>query len=73
MPYPITRALLDQVVELAREAGRQIMTIYETDFDVEHKADESPLTAADMAAHRAIVAGLERMDAAVPILSEESA
>lgn len=72
MAYRITRELLDEIVALALVAGEQIMAIYKTDFDVEHKADESPLTAADMAAHRAIVAGLETLDASVPILSEES-
>ena len=60
------------VMALAREAGGKILEIYATDFDVEDKADNSPLTAADMAAHRSIVAGLERLSPAVPILSEES-
>ncbi|WP_297527159.1 3'(2'),5'-bisphosphate nucleotidase CysQ [Thiohalobacter sp.] len=66
-------ALLDEVRALAAEAGCRILEIYETDFDVEHKDDESPLTAADMAAHRAITGGLARLTPDVPVLSEESA
>lgn len=65
--------LLDAVNDLARDAGRRILEIYHTDFDVEHKDDRSPLTAADMAAHNAIVAGLQVIDAGTPVLSEESA
>ncbi len=66
------KALIEPVKQLSVEAGKKILAIYETDFDVEHKADESPLTAADMASHKAIVAGLEALTPDVPILSEES-
>ena len=64
---------LDKVVELARDAGRRILEIYETDFAVEQKDDRSPLTAADMAAHNAIIAGLGILTPDLPVLSEESA
>ncbi len=66
-------ALLDPVCAIARTAGERILEVYETDFAVEHKADDSPLTAADLAAHRAIVDGLARLTPQVPVLSEESA
>jgi 3'(2'), 5'-bisphosphate nucleotidase len=69
----IDRQLLMKVVDIAEHAGREIMAIYATDFGVEHKADSSPLTAADMAAHRCILAGLEGVGVDIPILSEESA
>ena len=65
--------LLPQVVDIARDAGAAILDIYEQDFDVEHKADDSPLTAADLAAHKVIVAGLAKLEPALPVLSEESA
>ncbi|WJW75217.1 3'(2'),5'-bisphosphate nucleotidase CysQ [Thiohalobacter sp. IOR34] len=66
--------LLDGAKALAVEAGRKILEIYESDdFGVEEKADESPLTKADMAAHRAIVAGLAKLTPDIPVLSEESA
>jgi 3'(2'), 5'-bisphosphate nucleotidase len=67
------QALLDDVIALAEEAGHRILEIYETDFDVTHKTDNSPLTEADMAAHDTIVEGLTRLTPDLPILSEESA
>ena len=39
---------------------RRSCGIYDSDFAVEHKDDDSPLTAADLAAHRCIVDGLAR-------------
>lgn len=60
-------------IALARSAGAAIMAVYARDFAVEAKADASPLTEADMAAHRLIVAGLQALDPDVPVLSEESA
>lgn len=49
------------------------MRVYSQDFGVERKADDSPLTEADMAAHRIIVDGLAGCDSGTPVLSEESA
>lgn len=63
---------LDPVRTLAAEASEQILEIYGTAFNVTAKDDNSPLTAADLAAHRVIVAGLERLTPTIPILSEES-
>ena len=51
-------ALLEPVKKVAYQAGRKIMEIYDQGFDVEQKADNTPLTEADLAAHRAIMAGL---------------
>ncbi len=65
--------LLDEVVAIARRAGDAILEIYDTDFEVEHKADESPLTAADLASHRVIVDSLAALEPTLPVLSEESA
>ena len=58
---------------IARSAGQRILDVYEGDFAVERKQDNSPLTAADLAAHRAIVDGLHLLTPQIPILSEESA
>jgi 3'(2'), 5'-bisphosphate nucleotidase len=63
---------LEPVLALARAAGERILEIYNTEFDVEQKDDQSPLTAADMASHRSIVAGLQALTPDVPVLSEES-
>jgi 3'(2'), 5'-bisphosphate nucleotidase len=58
--------------QLARRAGAAVLEVYAGSFAVEHKADNSPLTAADMAAHRIIVAGLAELTPDIPVLSEES-
>jgi len=64
--------LLPAVLDIAHDAGRRILEIYESDFAVEAKEDRSPLTEADMASHREIVAGLKRLTPDIPVLSEES-
>lgn len=63
---------LEAVIEIAKKAGEAIMKVYETDFDVENKSDNSPLTKADLAAHNLIVNALKALTPDIPILSEES-
>ena len=46
----ITADLRETVIAIARQAGAAIMEIYAGSFDVAHKDDASPLTAADLAA-----------------------
>ena len=58
---------------IARTAGAAIMRVYAGDFAVERKDDNSPLTAADLAAHRVIVDGLHVLTPQIPVLSEEAA
>lgn len=65
--------LREGIIALARDAAAKILVIYDSEFAVERKDDNSPLTAADLAAHHCIVAGLERLTPDIPILSEESA
>ncbi len=66
-------SLLPEIVNIARQAGERILAVYETDFDVQTKEDTSPLTAADLAAHETILAGLKKLTPGWPILSEEAA
>lgn len=66
------KKLLDTVNQIAPAAGERIMEVYATDFEVEQKDDNSPLTLADMAAHETIVTGLKNLTPDLPILSEES-
>jgi 3'(2'), 5'-bisphosphate nucleotidase len=66
------RKLLDAVAEIARGAGQRILAVYEEDFEVHAKDDHSPLTEADLAAHRHIVAQLADIAPDDPVLSEES-
>lgn len=63
----------DKIAIIAADAGQRIIEVYQQPFDVEHKGDGSPLTAADRAAHQTIVAGLAALTPDVPVLSEESA
>jgi 3'(2'), 5'-bisphosphate nucleotidase len=65
--------LLPDVKRIAQEAAEAILQIYRTaDFQVDFKADNSPLTEADLAAHQLIVARLQALTPDIPILSEES-
>lgn len=66
------RQFIEPVVALAIEAGDAILQVYATDFDVQEKADASPLTQADMASHRRIDQGLRALTPDIPVLSEES-
>ena len=66
-------AILPDIVEISVQAGKKILEVYETDFSVEHKDDNSPLTAADLAAHNTIIDGLKSLTPDIPVLSEESA
>lgn len=65
--------LATAAADIARRAADAILEVYESDFAVEHKDDRSPLTAADLAAHRVIVDALRELTPDWPILSEESA
>jgi len=63
--------LADAVSATVAIAARRVMAIYDTDFDVHRKADQSPVTSADLAAHAIISESLARLEPGVPILSEE--
>ena len=64
--------LLAPLLDIARSAGEQIMRVYGTAFSVDVKADQSPVTDADLAAHKVILADLKRITPDLPVLSEES-
>lgn len=65
-------SLLNKITEIAREAGEAILEVYQQDFEVEFKADNSPLTLADQAANKIILAALAELTPDIPQLSEES-
>lgn len=70
---PLTEDLLEQIKAIAIAAGEAILAVYQRDFAVEQKDDDSPLTEADLAAHRLIVQELTKLTPDVPVLSEEAA
>ncbi|MDQ3290100.1 MAG: 3'(2'),5'-bisphosphate nucleotidase CysQ [Bacteroidota bacterium] len=65
---------MPSVLQLAKEAGKAIMQVYNQPAgftQVTLKSDQSPLTQADQAAHDIISAGLAALTPDVPVLSEE--
>ena len=73
MTLNITIELMEQVGELAKKAGVAIMEIYNTDFEVEQKSDDSPVTEADHIAEKIITEGIrESITAQYPIVGEEA-
>ena len=63
--------IINEVIEISKEAGKEIMKIYFTDFDYQIKNDLSPLTKADQASHEVICKRLKLITPDLPILSEE--
>jgi len=67
-----TSALVQSLIYTAQRAGGAIMAVYATDFAVKDKADASPVTVADEAAERIILADLAAIAPGVPVVAEES-
>lgn len=61
------------MIGISEGAGRHILDVYRQDFSVEHKADDSPLTQADLRAHHHIAEALAARWPEIPLLSEEGA
>ncbi len=69
------RELLASVLQIALDAGAAILQIYQQETPAQailDKGNDSPLTLADLAAHKAICEGLAKISN-LPILSEEAA
>jgi len=64
---------MHNVIAIAKKAGETIMQVYEKNFSVEYKEDQSPLTEADLASHHLICDELSKLYPDIPVLSEESA
>lgn len=64
-------SVLQDVIKVADEASERVLHIYQSDFKVNFKDDNSPVTAADIASHEVIVRGLRNISHDIPILSEE--
>ena len=59
------------ICQLAKDAGNAILSIYNTEFDIKTKSDNSPLTQADLTSHKIIEKGLKKLSPEIPIISEE--
>lgn len=65
--------LLADIVAVSHDAGAAIMKVYATDFSVDRKADDSPVTEADLAAEAIITPVLQALTPDYPIVAEEAA
>ena len=68
----VTRELLEQVVQVVRAAGAEVMKVYATDFQALNKADASPVTLADERAEALITPRLRAIAPGVPVVAEEA-
>ncbi len=60
---------LEQVIDLTKEAGREALKYYRKEYSVEEKADDSPVTEADLASEEILIGGLK--DTSPGIIAEE--
>lgn len=60
------------IMDIALKAGDAIMKIYQSNFAVEQKEDQSPLTAADRASNEIIISSLKHFYPDIPVISEEN-
>jgi len=70
---PTMRELLRHTIDLCHQAGEAILDVYAggDDMGIKTKLDDSPVTAADLAAHHILEPGLAALLDGVPVLSEE--
>lgn len=64
--------LTEAATAIARKAGARILEVYDHGFDIDTKADGSPVTTADHLSHALIVEELGKLNPDIPVLSEES-
>ncbi len=67
-------SILNEIVNISELAGNAIAEIFinQTPIEVAKKADNSPVTIADLTAHNLIVQHLTALNPHIPILSEEN-
>ena len=63
---------IQDIINIAKEAGDAILKIYEQDFQIDYKDDKSPLTEADIKSNEIICNALTNLYPNIPILSEEN-
>ena len=63
---------VNNLIEISITAGKAIMEIYKSDFNINLKSDKSPLTQADILSNDIIISSLNKITPNTPIISEES-
>ena len=71
-PISFSQEYIKKLIKISKNAGDAIMDIYESDFDVNLKSEQSPLTKADILSNKIICQSLKKITPDIPILSEES-
>ncbi|QUJ67611.1 3'(2'),5'-bisphosphate nucleotidase CysQ [Photobacterium sp. GJ3] len=67
-------SLIPSVIEIARASGQVILDIYQRgQFEKQVKNDNTPVTSADLAAHKLVLERLTELTPSIPVLSEEDA
>ena len=61
-----------EILNIAIEAGKEILKVYNKNIIIKSKEDNSPLTIADINSNNIIINKLKNIDKSIPILSEES-
>ncbi|WP_437879425.1 3'(2'),5'-bisphosphate nucleotidase CysQ [Pseudomonas sp. LRF_L74] len=69
----MSHSYLPAVIDLVQQAGQVILPYWRSGVAVSEKADASPVTAADLAAHKVLAEGLVALAGDIPVLSEEAA
>lgn len=64
--------LIEQVVALVQKAGEATIPFWQSQLTVDRKADNSPITEADLTANRILIADLSSLTPDIPIISEEA-
>ncbi len=73
MPQHDSDQLINDLLQICLDAGAEIMRIYQGDIKIRTKDDASPVTDADEAAEKIILAGLAKAAPGIPVVAEESA
>ena len=68
----IKSELIEQLIEISKDAGKAIMEVYNSNFRHQIKEDLSPLTKADTLSNNIICEKLKVITPDIPILSEEN-
>ena len=63
---------IDDVKDIAKRAGDEVLAVYGTEFSVATKEDTSPLTEADRRSNEVIIEALNRLYPEIPLISEET-
>ncbi len=69
--FATLKRFADRLESTVRESGAAIMEVYVSDFDVETKADKSPVTAADEASEQIVLRDLAEIAPDIPFVAEE--